>query len=68
MSENLKNHLRLSAFITVVFYITSSYIFGTINHNNVSYDERVMSIILFVLSQAIGNGIYYESYTKKDTE
>lgn len=68
MSENFKNHLKLSGFITVVFYIVASYIFGTLDHNTVSYDERVMSIILFVLSQAVGNGIYYESYTKNEIE
>lgn len=64
MSEKIKNHIKISAAITVIFYIISSYIFGTINHNNVSYDERVFSIIILVLSQIIGNGIYWESYSK----
>jgi hypothetical protein len=68
MSENLKNHLKISGAITVVFYIISSYIFGTFNHNDVSYDERVFSIIIFVLSQIIANGIYWESYNKDNSD
>ncbi len=66
MSEYLKNHIKISIALTIVYYFLSSYVFGTFNHGSVIPDDRSFSMILYILSMIIGNGIYHDSYKKEN--
>ena len=67
--ENYKTHKQIFIALTVLFYLCSSYVFGSLNpFTNTTTDDRAFTMIIFVCVQITAQFMYKEYYTKNETK
>jgi hypothetical protein len=65
--ENYKTHKQIFIALTVLFYLCTSYVFGSLNpFANTTTDDRTFVMIIFVCIHLTGQFMYREYYTEKD--
>jgi hypothetical protein len=63
--ENYKIHKQIFIALTVLFYLCSSYVFGSLNpFVNTTTDDRAFVIIIYICVQIAAQFMYHEYYTK----